>query len=254
MLSIDLLTIFPSFFDSPLKVGLLQKAIASGRLSVTLHDLRSFTTDRHRRVDDLVYGGGAGMVMKPEPIVAAIETICRGAVSAPGQGNPAPTRKVRRILLSPQGTIFSQEKAKQLCRYDQLIFLCGRYEGVDERVIEGGWIDEEISIGDYILMGGEAAAVVILEAVSRHLPGVGGDEDSVDSDTFSEKAGRGLKQPQYTRPELFRGLKVPEILLSGDHKKIEAWRRKEAKKRTQTRRPDLAKGLLQTVKKGLRDD
>lgn len=235
MLQFNILTIFPGFFDSPLKIGLLQKGLESGLLSVHVTDLRAFATDKHKRVDAAAYGGGPGMILKLEPIVAAIESIPQ-----------VPKGSHRRVLLSPKGTPFSQAKAMELARTDQLTMLCGRYEGVDERVLEGGWIDEEISIGDYIVMGGEVAALVVLEAVSRHLPGLVGDEDSVKNDTFSYSPGTVvkpplLKFPQYTRPEEFRGLKVPPVLLSGDHAKVEAWRQEQALKRTLAKRPDLLK-------------
>ncbi|MBI1910040.1 MAG: tRNA (guanosine(37)-N1)-methyltransferase TrmD [Deltaproteobacteria bacterium] len=228
MHSFDILTLFPSFFEGPLKVALLQKAIVSKKIGVSLHDLRSFATDRHRTMDDTPYGGGPGMLMKVEPVVAAIEkiTLCQKG------------KKSRRLLLSPQGNLLTQSKAKELAAYDQLVLVCGRYEGVDARVVEGGWIDEEISIGDYVVMGGEAAALVLIEAVVRWIPGVVGDQGSVAKDTLSDGQ---LKHPQYTRPEDFRGLKVPEILLSGNHKEIENWRQRMAKEKTGKKRPDLLK-------------
>ncbi|MDO8462072.1 MAG: tRNA (guanosine(37)-N1)-methyltransferase TrmD [Deltaproteobacteria bacterium] len=215
MIHFDLITIFPSFFESPLQIGLLQKAIAAQKIGVTLHDLRSFTTDRHHTVDDTPYGGGPGMLMKVEPIVTAIEKITEGKNQ----------KKSRRLLLSPRGAPLTQKKVSELARYEQLLLVCGRYEGVDARVVEGGWVDEEVSIGDYIVMGGEVAALVLIEAVSRLVPGVVGDEASVQNDTFLADGTGGIKFPQYTRPESFRGHPVPPVLLSGNHKEIEAWRK-----------------------------
>lgn len=220
----DLLTIFPEIFVSPLQASLLGKAVQKGLIQVKVHDLRGFATDKHRRVDDIPYGGGAGMVMKIEPIAAALEAV------------PETGKKIRRIYLSPQGRRLEQGFLPEYLRYDQLILLCGRYEGVDARV--ENLIDEEISVGDYILMGGEFAALVFLEAVTRLISGVVGKEASVRHDSFSDNL---LEYPQYTRPEEFRGLKVPEVLLSGDHKKIETWRLKAAQEQTRRKRKDLLK-------------
>lgn len=220
----DLLTIFPELFDSPLHASLLGKAIQKKLIEVQVCDVRKFATDRHRTVDDIPYGGGAGMVMKVEPIVAALE-----ATSQQG-------KKVRRIYLSPQGRRLEQGFLSEYLQYDQLILLCGRYEGVDARVEH--WIDEELSIGDYVLMGGEFAALVFLEALVRLIPGVVGKEESVRHDSFSDGL---LEYPQYTRPEEFRGLKVPEVLLSGHHGKIEQWRREAANLQTEKKRSDLIK-------------
>lgn len=222
-LAFDILTLFPSFFDSPFSTSLLAKAVTKNLFSLQVHDIRKFTADKHRTTDDIPYGGGPGMVMKPEPIVAAIEKVQH------------PNKKVRRIYFSPQGRPLKQEHLKGYLQYDQLLLLCGRYEGVDERVIEN-FIDEEISIGDYVLMGGELPAIVFVEAVSRLLPGVLGAEESLESETFSTGT---LEYPQYTRPPEFRGHKVPEILLSGDHKKIEKWREEQSLLRTEKKRPDL---------------
>ncbi|MDZ4224981.1 MAG: tRNA (guanosine(37)-N1)-methyltransferase TrmD, partial [bacterium] len=185
----DILTIFPGFFESPLKCSLIGKALLQKKLSVYLHDIRAFATDRHKTVDAIPYGGGAGMVMKPEPLVAAVESVPR-------------QEKSLRILLSPKGTLFDQKMAKELAQKDQLILVCGRYEGVDERVKELA-IDEEISIGDYVLNGGEAAALVIVEALVRFIPGFMGNEASVQRESFEEGL---LEHPQYTRPAEFRGL------------------------------------------------
>jgi len=220
----DLLTIFPELFDSPLQASLLGKAIQKKLIEVRVRDLREFTTDRHRTMDDIPYGGGAGMVMKVEPLVAALEAI------------PEKNKKVRRIYLSPQGRRLEQHFLFEYLQYDQLILLCGRYEGVDARVEH--WIDEELSIGDYVLMGGEFAALVFLEALVRLIPGVVGKEESVRHDSFSDGL---LEYPQYTRPEEFRGLRVPEVLLSGHHGKIEQWRREAAHLQTEKKRSDLIK-------------
>lgn len=194
-------------------------------IAIRFHDIRNFTEDKHRKTDDIPYGGGPGMVMKPEPIVAAVESAV------------VPDKKIRRIYFSPQGRPLKQEHLAGYLAYDQIVLLCGRYEGVDERAIELA-IDEEVSIGDYVLTGGEFAAMVFVDAVSRLIPGVLGEEDSLKSESFSASL---LEYPQYTRPPEFRGKKVPEILLSGDHQKIEQWRRERALERTRSRRPDLLK-------------
>ncbi|MBI2083220.1 MAG: tRNA (guanosine(37)-N1)-methyltransferase TrmD [Deltaproteobacteria bacterium] len=219
----DILTLFPGFFESPLKISLLGKAIESRKIEVTLHNIRDWAVDRHGMVDDLPYGGGAGMVMRPEPVVQALESIPK-------------LKQCRRIYFSPRGEPLRQERLSAYLEYDQLILLCGRYEGVDQRVIDH-FIDEEISIGDYVLSGGEVAALVFLEAVSRLIPGFVGKEESLQEESFSPL----LEYPHYTRPEEFRGLKVPSILLSGDHKKIKEWREKESHEITASRRPDLLK-------------
>jgi tRNA (guanine37-N1)-methyltransferase len=194
-------------------------------IAIRLHDIRNFTEDKHRKTDDIPYGGGPGMVMKPEPIVAAIDAAV------------VPSKKVRRIYFSPQGRPLRQEHLASYLDYDQLILLCGRYEGVDERAIEQA-IDEEVSIGDYVLTGGEFAAMVFVDAVSRLIPGVLGEEESLKSESFSASL---LEYPQYTRPPEFRGRKVPDVLLSGDHAKIETWRREQSLERTRRKRPDLLK-------------
>lgn len=228
----DLLTIFPEFFESSLKVSLLGKGLAEKKFSVHLHNIRDFASGKHKTVDDVPYGGGAGMVFKPEPVTAAVESIPR-------------EKKSLRLLLSPRGKPFNQHWAKKLAAYDQLILLCGRYEGVDERVRELV-IDEEISIGDYVLGGGETAALVVVEAVVRLLPGFVGNESSLSQESFGESL---LEYPQYTRPPEFRGLSVPEVLLSGNHKAIEAWRRDAALALTKERRPDLIR-KRKTLAKG----
>ena len=222
MVQFDIITLFPSMFESPLSEGIIGKAQKKGLIDIRVHDLREYTEDRHRTADDTPYGGGAGMVMKAEPIVRAIEAI------------KLPTENTRTVFLTPQGVLLKQERAKKLSTYSQLIILCGRYEGVDERVLS--FVDEEISIGDFVLTGGEIAAMAVLDVVARLIPGVVGDAASVSEDTFSNSL---LKYPQYTRPDDFRGLSVPEILLSGDHKKIAEWRSAESLKRTLKRRPDL---------------
>jgi tRNA (guanine37-N1)-methyltransferase len=220
----DILTIFPDALASLLSAGILGQAEKAGLIDIRVHDLRSFTDDPHRVVDDRPYGGGAGMLMKAEPFVRGIETI---------KTDVGPN--VRALLLSPQGRLFRQADAASWARLDALILLCGRYEGVDERVIP--FVDEEISIGDYVLAGGEVPAAVVVEATARMTPGVVGKFDSIESDSFYDK--RRLGAPQYTRPFEFRGLTVPEVLLSGDHAKIEAFREAEAWKKTVRNRPDL---------------
>lgn len=220
---IDIVTIFPGYFDGPLREALLGKAITDERLSVTLHDLRAATADPHRTVDDAPFGGGPGMVMKPEPWFDTVERI-DGWTDA------------RRILFTPAGRRLDQSLVEELAATPHLILLCGRYEGIDERVAEHLATDE-VSIGDFVLSGGEAAAAVLVEAMSRLVEGVIGDPDSVAFDSFT--SGR-LDHPHYTRPAEYRGWRVPEVLLSGDHAKIAAWRAAQAAQRTAERRPDLA--------------
>ena len=225
MLSVEVLTLFPRMIAAPLDESILGKAREKGLLRVQVTDIREFAEGKHRVTDDLPYGGGAGMVMKPEPMVAAIEDAKKREPSA------------RVVLMSPQGKRFDQAKAQELLGREKLVLVCGRYEGVDERVLE--WIDEELSLGDFVLTGGEFAALSVIDAVARLLPGVLGNAESPISESF---AGDGLLEgPQYTRPPEFRGRKVPEILLSGDHAKIAAWRREQALNRTRDRRPDLLK-------------
>lgn len=226
MIRFDILTLFPKIFESPFSETILARALSKNLLSVGIHNIRDFSTDKRHTADDVPYGGGAGMVMKPEPLVAALESVSE------------PRAKTRKIYFSPQGRLLRQENLKGYLAYDHLILLCGRYEGVDERVIEN-FIDEEISIGDYLLTGGEFAAMVFIDAVTRLVPGVVGSEESLKDESFS--AGSLLEYPQYTRPPDFRGHKVPEVLLSGDHKKIEAWRREQAVLQTRRKRPDLLK-------------
>ena len=218
---IDVFTIFPGILEGPLRESLLGRAIAEGVIEVHVHDVRDFTTDRHRSVDDESFGGGPGMVMKPEPVFAAVESLgdARG----------------RAILLSPAGLRLDRELAHELSREDHLTLICGRYEGVDERVVEG-LPAEEVSIGDYVLSGGELPALVLIEAVTRLIPGVIGREESHERDSF--EAGL-LDHPHYTRPAEFRGMGVPDVLRSGDHAAIEHWRRGAALEKTRRNRPDL---------------
>ena len=223
MPSVEILTLFPRMVAAPLEESILGKAREKGLLRVQVTDIRDFAEGKHRVTDDVPYGGGAGMVMKPEPLVAAIEAARKRQPGA------------RVVLMSPQGRRVDQQKAVELSQRDALILVCGRYEGVDERVMP--WVDEELSLGDFVLTGGELAALAVVDAVARLSPGVLGNELSAQSESF---AGEGLLEgPQYTRPPEFRGLKVPDVLLSGDHGKIAQWRREQALARTKERRPDL---------------
>ena len=219
----DVITIFPRMVQAGLAEGVVSRGIEQQLLDVAVHDLREFTTDRHRSVDDMPYGGGPGMVMKVEPIVKAVEFVR----STRGEGTV--------VLLSPQGRRFTQEEAVRLSRREHLVFVCGRYEGIDDRVaaIVGA---EELSIGDYVLSGGEVAALVVIDAVSRLVPGVVGDAESVVQESF---AGNLLDFPHYTRPLEFCGVRVPDVLVSGHHAEVRRWRRKAALARTLERRPDL---------------
>ena len=251
----DVVTIFPGFFASVFEHGVFKRACAGGQLEIRVRDLREYTEDRHRTVDDRPFGGGPGMVLKPEPLFRAVEDLYGG-----GSANAFPV-----ILLSPQGRLFRQEVAEELAGCDRVALICGRYEGVDERVNQALATDE-ISIGDYVLAGGELAAAVVMEAVARLLPGVLGNEESSRQESFSLDAspesepgfnreavtasvkgacgGRGLLDfPQYTRPVEYRGLKVPEVLLSGNHREIRRWRRREALTKTWRRRPELLQQL-----------
>lgn len=218
----DIVSIFPGMFESPLSDSIIKRAREMGAISVHHHDIREQTTDPHRTVDDSPYGGGAGMVMKPEPIVQAVEAV-------PREGN------CLRVYLTPQGEQLTQEVVKELKAYDQLVLICGRYEGVDERARKI-IADREISIGDYVLSGGELAAMVVVDAVTRLLPGVLGNESSIQEESFEQGT---LEYPQYTRPDVFRGEAVPEVLKGGNHAEIARWRREQALKRTAERRPDL---------------
>jgi len=218
----DIITIFPEMFEGVFSGGVVKKALDREVVRIVVHDLRNFTTDKHRQVDDRPFGGLEGMVLKPEPVFRAVEAVRQDGGS-----------KV--YLLSPQGRTLDAGLARELAAEQQVVLICGRYEGVDERVAEH-LADGEISIGDYVLSGGELAAAVVVDAVARFVPGVVGKEGSVRNDSFS---GGILDYPQYTRPREFRGLKVPAVLFSGDHKKIERWRRKKALQKTARRRPDL---------------
>lgn len=217
-----ILTIFPDWFTSPLSAGLLKKAQDKRVLSFTIHNLRDYAPGKHRSTDDPPYGGGRGMVMSPEPLVAAIESV-RSKLPA-----------ARCILLSPQGPRLSQPKVVELAGCPALVLVCGRYEGVDERVRT--FVDEEISIGDYIVGGGEVAALVVIDAVARLVPGVIGCRESAEDESFTTGL---LEYPQYTRPEEFRGMRVPRVLLSGHHGEVMRWRRRQSLLRTKARRPDL---------------
>jgi tRNA (guanine37-N1)-methyltransferase len=224
-MKIDILTLFPEVCRAPLSESMMKRAQESGALELRIHNLREWTTDKHHVVDDAPFGGGQGMVMKAEPIFSAVEEL----------QSKIENRKSKIILMSPTGRRFGQEMAKELSGESHLIIICGHYEGVDHRVIEH-LIDVEISIGDYVLTNGAIAAVVLVDAVVRLLPGVLGDEQSAADDSFS--AGL-LEGPQYTRPADFRGWKVPEVLLSGNHAAIAAWRKEQALQRTRESRPDL---------------
>ena len=221
-MKIDVVTLFPEFFDSPLRVSLLGRAIDNGVLDVKTHDLRRWGLGPHRSVDDTPYGGGAGMVMRPEPLFDAVDSLREPASHV--------------VLLSPRGNPFGQKRAQELATLKHLVLLCGRYEGVDERVAQHA-ADEELSIGDYVLAGGEVASLVVIEAVSRLVPGVVGNAESLQSESHSQGQ---LEYPQYTRPSQYRGHVVPEVLLSGDHGAIETWRAQQSEELTRERRPDLA--------------
>ena len=240
---IDVFTIFPEMFTGPLSESIIKRARDKGIVEINIHNIRDFTCDKHRVTDDYPYGGGVGMVMKPEPIFRGVESVM-GAVEG---------ARPRIILMSPQGRTFTQELAKEFAGEPHLIFICGHYEGVDERVREFLATDE-VSIGDYVLTGGELPAMVVIDAVVRLVPGVLKEGESFVSDSFYNGL---LDFPHYTRPQDFRGMKVPEVLLSGDHEKVRRWRRKESLRRTLLRRPELLerahlseedKRLLQEVK------
>ena len=232
-MKVEIISIFPGFFGSLFRFGMIRQAVSKDLLSISLVDLREFTDDRHRTVDDRPYGGGEGMVLKPEPLFRAVEELRRNDLT-----------EGRVILLSPQGRLFDQEKAKELSLNARLILVCGRYEGVDQRVVDH-LVDEEISIGDFILSGGELAAAVVLDAVVRLIPGVLGEGQSVLRESFMEGL---LDYPQYTRPARFRDWDVPEVLLSGNHSEIQRWREEKAIDLTRQRRPDLLRALRETEK------
>ncbi len=220
-MKIDVLTLFPAMFAGPLDESIIKRAREAGRLDLAIHNLRDYAHDRHKTVDDRPFGGGPGMLLKPEPIFEAVESLAREGT--------------RVILLSPAGRPFSQAIARELAGLEHLLMVSGHYEGFDERVREQ-LADDELSIGDYVLTNGALPVMVIIDAVTRLLPGVLGDEDSAQDDSFSQGL---LEYPQYTRPAEFRGMKVPEVLLSGNHAEIARWRAEQARLRTQERRPDL---------------
>lgn len=223
-MKIDVLTLFPEMFAGPLDVSIIQRARTTGLLDLRICNLRDYTHDRHKTVDDKPFGGGPGMVLKPEPLFEAVENLA--------------DERTHVILLTPAGRPFNQAAAQELAGRDHLLFICGSYEGVDERVRET-LVDQELSIGDYVLTNGGLPAMVVIDAVTRLLPGVLGDDESAQDESFSHGL---LEYPQYTRPAEFRGMKVPEILLSGHHAEIEKWRIEQAKRRTAERRPDLMTG------------
>ncbi|HEX6479513.1 MAG TPA: tRNA (guanosine(37)-N1)-methyltransferase TrmD, partial [Ktedonobacteraceae bacterium] len=216
----DIFTLFPDMFQGPFSESILKRAQERGLLSIALHNIRDATTDKHHVVDDYPYGGGAGMVMKPEPIFTAVEAV--------HEGGPI-------ILLTPQGRLFNQQIARELAQEPRVTLICGHYEGIDERVLEH-LVTDELSIGDYVLTGGELAAMIVVDATSRLIPGVLGGDESTLEESHSENL---LEYPHYTRPPEFRGWKVPDVLLSGNHAEIAKWRRKESLRRTRERRPDL---------------
>jgi len=221
-MKIHVLSLFPEMFEGVFGTSILKKAQEKGAVEIDVSDIRAFSENKHKQVDDYPYGGGAGMVLKPEPMFQAVETITEG-------------RKPRVILMCPQGERFTQKKAEELAKEEDLVFLCGHYEGYDERIREH-LVTDEISIGDFVLTGGELAAMTVIDSVVRLLPGVLGQADSHVQDSFSTGL---LEHPHYTRPADFRGMKVPDVLTSGNHAKIEEWRMKESLKRTYLRRPDL---------------
>ena len=232
MLRIDIITIFPDFFRDVIDYGIVKRARAAGIVEITAHDLRQWTTDKHHIVDDRPFGGGDGMVLKPEPIFAGVEKL-----TGAGRREDLPPQ-TRVVLLSPQGRVLTQAVAQELAQPEsQVVLLCGRYEGVDERVVEA-LVTDEISIGDYVLSGGEAAALVLTDAIVRLLPGALGSETSAVFESFSDGL---LDYPHYTRPPEFRGMKVPGVLLSGNHAEIERWRKDAALLKTRRNRPDLLK-------------
>lgn len=234
-MQIRVLTLFPELFDGFWDNGIIKRAVAGGRIAPRAVDIRSFTTDRHQVTDDRPYGGGAGMVMKPEPLAAAIRSTRAEVAENVSTGTEGKGGGSTTILMSPQGRVFNQALARELANQEDLIFVCGRYEGVDERVIASD-IDLELSIGDFILTGGEVAAMVVIDAVTRLLPGVLGNADSSAEESFSTQR---LENAHYTRPREFEGAAVPDVLLSGNHKEIESWREESALVRTLLKRPDL---------------
>jgi tRNA (guanine37-N1)-methyltransferase len=227
MIIFDVITIFPEFFSGPLDYGIIRRGREKGLLETRVHDLRDFTSDRHRTVDDRPFGGGEGMVFKPEPIFKAVESIRK-------------SHEAEIVVLSAAGRKFTQAEALRLSKAPQVILICGRYEGIDERVVEH-LATAEISVGDFILSGGELAAALVVDAVSRYVPGVVGKEESILRDSFSDPAQltQQVEHPHYTRPAEFRGHRVPEVLVSGDHEAVRTWRQEAALRKTEKNRPDL---------------
>lgn len=228
MMRIDILTIFPKMFSAVLNESIIKRAQRKGKVEIFLHDLRDFSADKHRKVDDRPFGGGPGMLLRPEPIFSALEHILPHRPKRP---------RAEVILLSPRGKKFNQQMAMKLSRCRHLIFICGHYEGVDERVRQAR-VDEEISIGDYVLTGGELPAMVVIDCLIRQIPGVLGEKNSLQFESFK---GNLLEYPQFTRPGNYKGMRVPRVLLSGDHLKIEQWRQRQAIKVTKQRRPEMLK-------------
>ena len=231
MLRFDIITIFPDYFREAFDYGIIRRARAAQLVEIKAHDLRSWTSDKHKVVDDRPFGGGDGMVLKPEPIFAAVESL-----SGARNREDVPNGK-RVVLLSPQGKQLTQVMASDFAKCEQLVLICGRYEGVDERVAES-LVTDEVSIGDYVLSGGEPAALVVIDAVARLIPGALGSETSATTESFSDGL---LDYPHYTRPPDFEGMKVPDVLLTGHHAEIAEWRRKAAEEKTKRNRPDLLK-------------
>jgi len=231
-LKIDILTIFPEMFESVLNASILGRAREKGLLEIRCTDIRPFSASKHKNTDDYPFGGGAGMVMMPQPIMDAMRSVTGGDFHG------------KRIYMSPRGSVLTTRKARELSKEEHLVLLCGHYEGVDQRVLDA-CVDEEISIGDYILTGGELAAMVLVDCVSRFIPGVLGSEESPEEESFSDGL---LEYPQYTRPAVWEGVPVPEVLLSGHHARIQAWRREQSLRITQKNRPDLLKTAELTAK------
>ena len=228
MITFDVITLFPGMFTGPLEDGMLARARRSGLVSIRIHDLRRWGIGKHRQVDDTPFGGGGGMVLRPEPLFEAVESVRRRF----------PEKHDQVVMMCPQGRKLDYEVVTGLSRSRRTILLCGRYEGIDERVRER-LVDSEVSIGDFVLTGGELPAMVVIDAVSRFIPGVLGQETAAERDSFS---GEGLEFPHYTRPRSYRGMEVPEVLFSGDHTAIESWRGDRAREVTQEKRPDLLSG------------
>jgi tRNA (guanine37-N1)-methyltransferase len=232
---IDVITVFPKILEDPLNESILKQAQKRIELDIQIIDLRDYTTDKHHSVDDTPYGGGPGMILKPEPVFRAFEAIL---------GKDGKERKTRIVFPTPQGKLFTQKVAEELSRSERLVMLCGHYKAVDQRVIDT-WVTDEISIGDYVLSGGEIPALLMIDAVVRLIPGVLGDIESARTDSFQNNL---LDCPYYTKPETYEGLAVPDVLLSGHHEKIEAWRQEQKIERTRERRPDLYKKYLKQLK------